>query len=362
MTFNAAELLDQATQHRRECPPTPPKPSPVLTLQEWLSRELPERDRLMGHWLTTTSRVMLSATTGLGKSMFGIALGMADAAGRGFLHWQRVRPAQVLYIDGEMSRRLLKQRLADEVERLGEQPKGFYALSHEDLENFAPLNTKPGQEAVEQEIARIGKLDLLIFDNIMSLIAGDMKDEESWRQTLPWIRNLTSRHIGQLWIHHTGHDETRSYGTKTREWQMDTVAHLDRVERSDADVSFQLRFTKARERTPDTRRDFADVKIALVNNEWTWQSAEGGRANKIRPEAAKFLAALRDATIGSTVTRMIGCPTATIEAWRLECIKQGLLDADAKPDSARALFSRNRRELITANWIACNETLAWTLN
>jgi hypothetical protein len=26
-----------------------------------------------------------------------------------------------------------------------------------------------------------------------------------------------------MWLHHTGHNETQSYGTKTREWQMDTV-------------------------------------------------------------------------------------------------------------------------------------------
>jgi hypothetical protein len=35
-----------------------------------------------------------------------------------------------------------------------------------------------------------------------------MKDEEPWQDTLPWIRSLTNRSIGQLWVHHTGHEET----------------------------------------------------------------------------------------------------------------------------------------------------------
>jgi hypothetical protein len=114
------------------------------------------------------------------------------------------------------------------------------------------LSTEAGRAQIEAAIARIGNLDLMLFDNIMSLIGGDMKDEESWRQTLPWQHSLTKRKIGQMWIHHTGHDETKSYGTKTREWQMDTVVFMEEAKRDDTDVSFTLSFRKARERTPET--------------------------------------------------------------------------------------------------------------
>jgi hypothetical protein len=48
--------------------------------------------------------------------------------------------------------------------------------------------------------------------------------------------------------------------------------------------------------------------------------------------------------------------TATIEEWRAECLKVGLLDKD-KPKPASALFSNCRLALIAANWIACNETI-----
>ena len=77
---------------------------PPLTVEDWRDRDLPEPDFMMGDWLTTTSRVLLTAATGLGKSNLGIALGMRVAAGAGFLHWLG-RKARVLYIDGEMSRR-----------------------------------------------------------------------------------------------------------------------------------------------------------------------------------------------------------------------------------------------------------------
>jgi len=114
----------------------------------------------------------------------------------------------------------------------------------------------------------MGGCDFVIFDNVMSLISGSMVDEEAWAQTLPWVKSLTKRGIGQLWVHHTGHDETKAYGTKTREWQMDVVIHLTKVERANTDVSFNLEFRKARERRPDNREDFQPVNIVLVNDRW----------------------------------------------------------------------------------------------
>src|SRR5690349_19778462 len=45
---------------------------PPLTLGEWRDRDLAEPDFIMGHWLSTTSRVLLTAATGLGRTNFGL--------------------------------------------------------------------------------------------------------------------------------------------------------------------------------------------------------------------------------------------------------------------------------------------------
>jgi RecA-family ATPase len=265
-----------------------PAPKLILTLNDWLKRDLPPPDFILGNWLTTTSRVLIFAPTGLGKTMFGIGIGMAISIGSGFLHWRETRPARVLFVDGEMSRRLLKERLAAEVARVGGvRPEGMNILSHEDIENFAPLNTPEGQAVIDAVIQRIGGVDLIHFDNVMSLIAGDQKDEEGWRQTLPWVRSLTKRNIGQIWVHHTGHNESHSYGSKIREWQMDTVIKLEQEVDEDrprnADISFKLTFPKARERTPETRADFADVRIALVDDHWTCSAPGAAGKGKVSP-------------------------------------------------------------------------------
>jgi hypothetical protein len=248
------------------------------------------------------------------------------------------------------------------VKRIGIVAAGFHALSHEDIENFAPLNTPAGQNTIESIIARIGGADFVIFDNIMSLIAGDMKEEEGWRQTIPWLHSLTKRNIGQAWLHHTGHDETKSYGTKTREWQMDTVLFGETVERPDTDVSFKLEFRKARERTPQTRADFADIAVALVSNEWSYNNPDGGGCRmQPSPLGAKFLAALVNVLAGDDVTIRNGRRCASIDSWRRECETLGLIDQSVKPDSARSLFAKYRRELVAGNHIACNDEFSWTL-
>ena len=339
----------------------------ALTLEDWLTRELPKSDFICGQWLTTTSRTIIDADTGMGKTLLLIALTMNCSVGKPFLHWKPTRPSRVLYIDGEMPARSIKQRLIDEARRIGiTQSEGFHLLSHEDVPDgvWAPLNSEAGQDLIEKYIKSIAALDLIVFDNIMSLIAGDQKDEEGWRQTLPWVRSLTRRHIAQIWVHHTGHDASRAYGTKTREWQMDNVIHLDKVERADTDVSFLLKFTKARERTPETRNDFVDATIALANDQWRWEIPTGGRQGKLTPMGAKFYDCLCKATEASG-RQFNGKPAASFDEWRKVCRSYALIDGD-KPDSSRTLFSKYRRELMEKNWIACNVSdtageMAWTL-
>ena len=336
-------------------PQSEPAPAPPLSLANWLTRDLPSSDLLLP-WLSTTSRVLIAAFTGIGKTMFGIGLGMAAADGSGFLHWRGVRPARVLFIDGEMSRRLLQQRLIDEVARLGRSPEGFHILSHEDVENFRPLNTPEGQAFIERMIERIGSVDLIIFDNIMSLLAGNMKETEQWAATLSWVRSLTRRKIGQMWMHHTN-DEGKGYGDKTREWQMDTVLHLEAAKRPDTDVSFNLDFRKARERTPQTRSDFQTARIALLGDAWR-SEATAIRKEHVSPLGFKFLAALQN-VLASGGERINGRPSTTLDLWRAECTRMGLIDPAEKPKSASALFSKHRTQLIAANHVACDNDLVW---
>ena len=330
-----------------------------LHIDEWLHRNLADPDKLIGEWLTSTSRVILNADTGLGKTSFAMAIGGHGAAGVHFLRWRIPRPIRVLYVDGEMSNRLLKLRAADVVRRLPSHPKGFHLLNRQDAPDMPPLNTAAGAAFIHEVIDRIGGVDLIELDNVMSLCTGSMKDEEAWQQVLPFVDNLTRRCIGQLWIHHTGYDTSHGYGTKTREWQMDTVLIGTAAKREDTDVSFTIEFPKARERTPETRRDFEPVTIALVNDEWI-SSAAKVEAIPPSPIGTKFLAALVDVFAGTDPVMFQGWKAAKVDNWWLECERMGLIEKGGTRAAGR-LFSKYKVELITRNQIACNNDLVWLI-
>lgn len=335
-------------------------PLPPLLLSEWSSRDLAPPDFILGKWLTTTSCVLLAATTGLGKSNFSIALGMRIAAGKDFLHWQGRRKASVMYVDGEMSKRLIKQRLAEEANRVGESPTGFYALCAEDLDEHRPLNSAQGQSTILGIIDRIGGIDLIIFDFVMCLLSGSMSDEEPWAQTMPFVRELTRRGIGQLWVHHSGHDKTRGFGTSTREWQMDTVIHLEEAKLEHSDLSFKLAFKKSREKTPATRADFEEAKIALLNDQWVHEVQASAKA-KASPKAQKYREALRTVADGPSGAVRSGHRAANRTDWQDRCAALGLIDADAEPKVQRADFYKYRKQLLEAGLIACDGDFSWLI-
>jgi hypothetical protein len=125
--------------------------SGALSVEQWLARDLPRPDFILGEWLTTTSPSIMYAPTGIGKTMLALAMAMAMALGRPFLHWPVRRPSRVLFIDGEMARRVMKDRIAAETSRLGGAiPETMFLLSREDVEDFKPLNTPEGRSYHQQ--------------------------------------------------------------------------------------------------------------------------------------------------------------------------------------------------------------------
>jgi hypothetical protein len=323
-----------------------------LTASEWLARELPPPERILGAWLTTTSRVLLSADTGLGKTMLCMAAAAHAAAGVDFLHWRAHTPVRVLYIDGEMSRTLLQRRIGECIRRLGVAPAGLHFFSKEDVENFPPLNTPAGAAFLNSLLDQIGTIDLGFFDNVMALTIGDKKEEETWSKVLPLISSLTKRHMGQLWIDHTGHDASRTYGSKTKEWRMDTTIHLTAIERGDTDISFQLEFRKARERTPETRADFADVTIALVDDQWIGSGGPVRRKGKPSDQEASVLRVFDELIKSPAMSMHRGRMCIHSDPWQAECLRRGLLK---NKDGFRSCRSRLAQKFL----IECDGELAW---
>jgi hypothetical protein len=264
-------------------PPPPDRAS--LALSAWLDRDIPARDYLLGRVLCTTSRWFVIGETGIGKTLFGGAMSGASAKGAAFLNWEAGRPARVMFIDGELPVETFKERMQLVADRYGRDIP-FFGYNREDLgfDGMPPLNTPLGQEWLRREIEAI-KPDLIIFDSIMCLLVGSMQDEATWAPMKPLVCELSARKIAQVWFNHAN-DLGKSFGDKTREWEMDTVAKLSKVE--DDESAIRLDFLKARLRTPKTAGQFAPL-IIRPSDDWKFEIAKTAKGSKSGGEVADII-------------------------------------------------------------------------
>ena len=231
---------------------TAPAARDILRPAAWLKRKLPDRDFLYEHLLSTTCRWLVFGETGVGKTLLILDLAFAAATGANFLDWTSGRggePFRVMYFDGEMAAETMKERIIAAALQYGEDAE-ILIFCQDDMrlrgESMPPFDTPAGQAWLMREVDAFHP-DLIVFDSIMALTSGNMSEEEPWKPVLPLIRTLTARRVGQIWMHHPGHDASRSFGTKTREWEMDVVLRLTKIEDRD-DGAFRAEFRKSRRR------------------------------------------------------------------------------------------------------------------
>ncbi len=340
-----------------------------LTPAQWAKRDIQPPDHLLGEAFSTTTRSIFAADTGLGKTMFAAAVAYAMRLGQGFLHWQGQRPARVLFVDGEMPRDLMQERVAMAATWFDAEPPadGLYFLSREDVEDMPPLDTEDGQRWLDVLIEALGGIDFLILDNFMSLCVGNMKEEEFWQPLKPYVLGLAKRRIGHLWLHHVGHDKTKGYGTKTKEWHADTVMLGEAVEAPGADVAFRLTFTKARRRKPGNRADFETVQVELRDGRWSSSAptaSAGPKAKPLPPAAVIALDQLRKAVAeaGETMPTATNIPRSRkgfrVEAWRERCYMAGISDGDTG-SARRKSFGRAKDRLVADGLVGSWQDWAW---
>ncbi len=93
---------------------------------------------------------------------------------------------------------------------------GLAILSREDHPDMPPLNTEEGRRWLDVRIVELGGVGLIIFDNVMSLTIGDLRETDSWAAVRPYIKALQRRRIGQLWC--TMSAMTSHAAMATRRW------------------------------------------------------------------------------------------------------------------------------------------------
>ncbi|WP_018408472.1 AAA family ATPase [Methylocystis rosea] len=354
----------------------PPTARDELRISSWLTRDLPPRDFVSGDVLSTTSRLLLIGPTGIGKTLFSLAWAAAIAGGADFLGWQGRRAARVMYLDGEMSADLFKER-SEIVAGLYGEGIALFGYNRDVLgpNEMAPLNSDLGRAWLWREID-IVKPDVIFFDNIMSLLAGAMGDEEAWGQVKDLTLQISARRIAQVWMHHTGHDASKGFGTKTREWQMESVIMLSKLDGAEEDTcaaQFRLEFTKARTRSPANYQQFAprivrsDPDAGFVAEEAS-AGVKGRASSELDFVRRSFINAYEELASAAVLSQGLDNVPArrrvSIDALRDILKSRGILDKNETGQlsaTGRSHFRRVKNGLLDKGVFAEDEDLIWKI-
>ena len=219
-----------------------------VTAEAFLEMQLPTREMMLDPILATQSLSLLYSKRGVGKTFFAVGIAHTIATGGNLLGWSAPKPRGVLFVDGELPARVLRDRISAVAESARSKANlERLRLITPDLQSspMPDLATREGQALIE---ARLGEAELLILDNLSSLCrTGKENEGEGWLPVQEWALKLRQRGVAVLFVHHAGKTGAQR-GTSRREDVLDVVLAL----RHPTDYSpteglrYELHFEKCR--------------------------------------------------------------------------------------------------------------------
>jgi putative DNA primase/helicase len=264
-----------------ERPVEPPAMPRILTAPELMAADLPSPRTILAPILSSKSLALLYGPRGIGKTLLALGIASAVAAGKGFLRWQAPRPRRVVYVDGEMAASEMRERLR----LFGAAPETLTFV-------LGDLNPRggglPDLGRLEGQIT-LGRNwgawpDLLVLDNLSSLVGRDGNGAECWSAVQRFLMHLRRQNVAVLVVHHAD-KKGRQRGTSEREDLLDLVLSLRRpgnyTPRDGA--RFEIHFEKARGLWGDTVEPI-EAQLAPDSQgtpQWSWQPAHRSELDRV---------------------------------------------------------------------------------
>lgn len=220
----------------------------ALTTEEMINLPVPSKQYILHPWLPLKGLTMIHGQRGNGKTWLALSVAYAAATGKELLGWAVEKPWRVLYIDGEMGKNYLQERIS----QLGPVSNDLLWLIPEQYhsrdKSMPDLASVEGQEEIDRIVIQ-QKIDLVIVDNLSALIrTGEENAAESWMPIQSWALRHKGAGRSVIFIAHEGAHGGRPRGTSKREDLLDSTigikSQLDLAEGSES--VFELKFTKHR--------------------------------------------------------------------------------------------------------------------
>jgi len=159
-------------------------------LDTFLTTSFPQPSYIIEPLVSDQSIVQIVGTSGVGKTMFGLAIAGAIASGNGLLGMPSVGGARpVLYVEGELPSADVQVRINGmiaEIKRTCKSDMFYISTLQQQMKinpgGFVPINTPQGMINIENTILaikkRTGVMPVVFIDNISCLASG-MKENEA---------------------------------------------------------------------------------------------------------------------------------------------------------------------------------------
>lgn len=282
----------------------------VVNVAELLAMDLPERGHILYPVIPEQGLAMLYAPRGLGKTWAALSIAYAVATGQRTIGgWTAEKPRRVLYLDGEMPARTMKERLGLIAAGCMAKPPDpdYLRILTPDLQpNSMPnIATLEGQANLTTILEGV---DFVVVDNIATLGRhGRENESESWTPVQGWLLSLRRAGKSVLLVHHSGKNGEQR-GTSAREDILDTVIALKRPEDYQAEegARFEVHLEKARGLCGAEAKPF-ETTLNIDNGLATWFTRQLEDA-----ENARILALQLDGLSSREIAKEIGKHHSTI--------------------------------------------------
>jgi len=244
----------------------------VWDSRAFLRTKFPPREPLVkiaGHdtpVYTKRSINQIFASRGTGKSMLAMALAGMHSTGWKFLNWEFVRPASVLYVDGELP----NPQIQDRMKQLHSRDARIRLITLDDHPNgIPPLNTAEGQEWLEAEL---GDTEVLVLDSIASLAPFSTNDESKWIPFIVWLQRMRSRGLCIHLLHQAGKGGLQR-GHSRGDDPLDVQIKLKTRDEEADHLNVELTYEKFR----GQRNGVRSIFVEFSDEEWKWSVVEADK-------------------------------------------------------------------------------------
>ena len=307
-------------------------------LTSFLTTDFPQPSYIIEPLVSDQSIVQIVGASGVGKTMFGLAIAGAISTANGLLGMASVGGARpVLYVEGELPASDIQIRVNGmfrAIERKCDSNMFYISSLQQQLKindkGFTPIQTEQGLIEIENAIVEIkrrtGKMPVVFIDNISCLASGlKENDADAWSPIINKFVKWKNMGSTVFYFHHLNKGNDSS-GSTMQHRTIDMVIRMKKPEHKQKIKTFEEKGVQAIVDFPKWRLHDNSKYAAehmLICEDWKWQKMPVLKADEV--DIIKLLKSKMDV---KDISKELDIPAASIYRKITKLKNEGVITDD----------------------------------